>query len=283
MLNSIYFGNSSHNQWEMFHDKYDNTFVGNTFIRQKIRFGKNVPRTFSKNMEAEYVTNWYLPFNTFISNSNKNMNISLMHHENDSSYDDDICFVTFDNNFTIIKYDTECAIIQTYHNKKLYSGLALRYKMPKAGDTLATFIVRNNSDGIFQEYAIMAISDDGLVGYSVRDIPRNANKEYFIAWKRSNEKGVHFKMNPSTIITETVLVVEGNSAINNLKDFNVITIKSDDEEEIIKGLELLPERTRALTVVDGIRIPLSTIIDKKLLYLFNLDSKTGNIKCVKSN
>ena len=81
MLYSVILGNLENseinNNWTLANDDYNNTFITNVSIRQKIRLGKNVEKKLNEIKNNSQNTAIYkIAKNTFLSNNNKNMNLS---------------------------------------------------------------------------------------------------------------------------------------------------------------------------------------------------------------
>jgi hypothetical protein len=218
------------------------------------------------------------------------MNMTIMNYKaSDSSIDDSITYVTFTNKYTVVKYETDYNICQTFSKSGIYQGCALKHKTLSAGTNLATFYCRDVNNKKFVKINIIAVSDDGIIGYSITDIPRNENKPYFSSWKRSNEKGVRIRMSASGLMTSTVITSPKTEELANFLTSNVnnpivIAVDPDSESDISDKLNgLSKNRVRAVTVIDGIKIPFDVLKREQILYIFDIDSKTNECKCVKSN
>lgn len=172
MLFSVIIGNQQKvaNDWEVRKDEFEQSYIHNDSIRQRIRLGKNVPKHLTVDyscanvaafkfedepeeaLDATYadVRAYKIANKTFISNNNKNMNLALINFYSkdkavmEAHKEDHIMFVTMVNdNYELVDYFAYegVDIIQTYRKKGLYQGCVVSFKeAPEEGDLLRLYV-----------------------------------------------------------------------------------------------------------------------------------------------
>ena len=315
MLSNVIFGNQNdvNHKWETITDNYGNAFIVNESISQKIRLGSRVEPKLEKIADSPRAVTYAIPENIFISNNNKNMNVSFMNYwtkneeEAEERHDDNIVYITIMNaDYKLINYDTKYNIVQTYKKKGLYNGLAIvvpeepenEDEETKSRRTVFTMQAKDLKLNKFVTVSV-DIEADGTVStiqYPIED--RKLLNETRSNFKKLGDKTKSFlvsidKYPTSTFIVPSSKVEDIKKIGEKIPNLNIIEVEenvftgklSPKEKDKYKKLfteKLVNNRIRAITTV-GLRIPHDFCKEYKILYLFNYDTKTDTIKCIKSN
>lgn len=308
MLISMILGNDINglnNEWNLTTDTYGITFIANESIRQRIRLGKNVKKVLKKVCDENNIAAYTLPTSTFLSNNNKNMNLSLMNfwsqdpEVKENHVDDSILYITFMNkDYKMIEYTTACEVLQTYRKKGEYQGLALVFK--HAEGVIFTMKAQNLNDKSFEDI-VVSLDENGnmSVAYDTiedkHEIGRLVNK-----MKKFGPKVPHFVMDVDKFPTNTFIIDEKYvndvaDLLNDIPNAQIITLiggsaafaddLTDEEKASVDALmkkHIVDERVRAVTTI-GVRLPKTFCKTYNILYLFNYDIENNKITCVRSN
>ena len=306
MLYSILIGGntSATNDWILTNDNYDNTFISNTSIRQRIKLGKNVKKTLSDchsfhEVDEDSVTPVYsyteykLPERIFISNNNKNMNLNLLNFFStekdvmDNHVDDDIAYITLSPDLIVVRYENfSNKIVQTYHGKD-YKGIAVKFSS-EINLCIMSITVKDVNTNTFKNISVF-INNEHNLEVSITPITCEAYLKDINEMK-INPKGTYFvldlkeEMPTYTYITNTKCEEYLLEALNmrGVEKYNIITIGRDGfrDKDLFKG-ELVDQRIRAVTSV-GVKLNPSFLKENNILYVFNYDIRNDEIKCIKS-
>ena len=316
------------NEWQITGDKYKNTFFSNADIRQKIRLGKNVNPliqsvavTRMHGIETDAndveVVEYESPCSVFLSNNNKNMNLSLMNFwskdkEVMEQHDDDvILYLTVANNAMRVLDIDNCGnkIIQTYRQKGTdqgYQGCVLTFKEP--GDVIK-LVVQKATDGLFipdheEFYRIEIIfnpsSSNCKIDCDVKKITGKHQAKFVkLSKKYVDGHAVPFKIAalPGELLTSTYIVdkelvpeVEAYLKESKLPFYNIIPATQEEIDDLTGDIadvlttQVVDARVRAITAI-GINLSFEFCREYRILYLFNMnmDDETKQLKCIKSN
>lgn len=297
--------NSINNEWKLSTDAYNNTFIANESIRQRIRLGKNVKKTLEKVCEAEHVAAYKLPESTFLSNNNKNMNLSLMNfwsqdHEVKANHlDDNILYITFMNkDYKMIEYSTGYEVLQTYRKKGEYQGLAIVFKT--AEGRIFTMKAQDLRDKTFVEITVDVDSEGNMTANYTTIEDKHEIGNLVNKLKKFGPRVPHFVMDVDKLPTNTFIIDDGyadavKDLLNDIPNAQVISLiggseafsedRTDEEKKSVDELmkkHIVDERVRAITTI-GVRLPKTFCRTYNILYLFNYDMETNRITCVRSN
>ena len=239
MLANIIFGDHAcvSHEWTVVSDKYGNAFLTNESIGQKIRLGQKVEPKLEKCESQNRVVTYNIPENIFISNNNKNMNVSIFNYwdkdkdnsekntteekkieatDNESEEeveerrDDDILYITLMNaNYKLLSYQTNCPIVQTYKKRDVFNGLAIvvdKNVEHYNSHNIFTMNVRDLKNKNFVTIAV-DVSKHGKVNtfvYPIED--RNVVKTCKELYKKLGEKTMSFTINCGKFPTATFIV-----------------------------------------------------------------------------
>lgn len=307
------------NNWKVDSDKYGNAFILNESIRQKIKIGKNVTDKLDLIDEVKseltadlgassYAASCYdIAEHTFISNNNKNMNLSLMNFVsksevlNEQHCDDNILYITISNDmYTLIKYDNmDNEIVQTYRKSKKYQGCAITFKYYDCN--LFSMYCKNKEIDKFVELRVSVDKAGKVCVKETEIIDKNILKGLKKQCERS-ENGRHFKVTAesgklltSTYVIDSEYVEQVTELVKDIPNSNIIVIEGgsdafrddwDDEhkEALDKALTqgIVDNRVRAITCI-GLTIPYEYYKKYSLIYVFNYNMETSQLSCVKSN
>lgn len=336
MLFSVIVGNQQKvgNEWEVRKDEYENSYVHNDSIRQRIRLGKNVPKHLNVDYscanviafhfddeeataaDAQYadVKAYKVASKTFISNNNKNMNLALLNFYSkdkevmEAHKDDNIIYLTMvTDNYQLIDYIAaeDVEIIQTYRKKALYQGCVITFKdgteLPENGEVIYLYV----KDLVKNRYVAIRISiveiGEGKVRLTVNK--EGINKDYLKTLIKTHKKlesmkrQMQFKIQvPAGKLLTRVYISDADAAdelqeILNEKEISNYTIipmsKNDDytKDPVLKGQfdqEIAKERVRAVTTYKT-TLPRTFCKDYNIMYLFDYDKESDQLKCLKSN
>lgn len=312
MLYSVIIGDGNSgltNDWTLSNDSYDNTFISNESIRQRIRLGKKVNKKLDNVYSDEKSAAYEIATNTFLSNNNKNMNLSLMNfwtqnpEVNANHIDDNILYITFLNkDYRMIEYKVyNREVIQTYRNRGEYQGLAITFKALDTFDVVMfTMLAKDLKNNNFVEINV-SIDENGKIKTTYDEIvnPDVINDCKF-RLKKLGTRFHHFMMDVDGFPTNTFII--DNKYAEKIKDLliavpnaQVISLIggsaafdddiTDEEKESVREILqacIVDQRVRAITTV-GIRLPKTFCKTYNILYHFNYDIKNNKLTCVKSN
>jgi hypothetical protein len=324
MLLSCILGDQSKvsNDWEIITDEYENVFIANDSIRQRIRLGKKVADTLNKVYSSantagyEMISGYEIAQNIVFSNNNKNMNLSLLgfwsknRNEKKNHVDKHIVYVTLvSKNYLLLGYDEkDNRIIQTYRKldkndpDATLQGCGIEYNA--FGTDVISLRVWDISAN---RYALITISTDEegkLLINKDYDLDKSEFKEMKNIRKNLGKRLVHFKITckKGYLPTSTYIVnglVEGlaekvQELTADVPNAQIIvlpagdtTFKDGTEEEIAAINDmfdeaLLQNRIKAVTLI-GVSLPPDYCRKYKLLYQFRFNENTERIECIRSN
>jgi len=293
------------NEWNMVTDSYGNAFISNESIRQRIRLGKNVKKVLDKVYENNGVVGYNMANTTFLSNNNKNMNLSLMNFWSKdpevkaNHKDDNVLYITFLNkDYKMIEYSTGYEVIQTYRKKDEYQGLAVVFKdcqniifkmkaLKLETNEFVEIIVSGDENFIISSQC-STITDKRLINILKGKMKKLGN--------RVN----HFVMDVDRFPTNTFIIDDKyaeqmESLLSTIPNAHIISLiggsaafaeeRTEDEKAAINALmqsQIVDERVRAVTTI-GVKLPKTFCRTYNILYLFNYDIENNRITCVKSN
>lgn len=308
MLISMILGNNIdglNNDWNLTTDTYGNTFIVNDSIRQRIRLGKNVKKVLNKICDSNNIAAYTLPTSTFLSNNNKNMNLSLMNfwsQDNEvkaNHVDDNILYITFPNkDFKMVEYHTDYKVLQTYRKKGEYQGLGIVFT--HADGVLFTMKAQDLNDKTMVEI-VVTLDENGNMDVNYNTIEDKKEVGRLIGkMKKFGPRVPHFVMSVDKLPTNTFIIDDDYSdavkeLLNDIPNAQVISLiggteafsedRTDEENNAVDELmkkHIVDERVRAVTAI-GVRLPKTFCRTYNILYLFNYDMETGEITCVRSN
>lgn len=309
MLLSIILGDQKTgvtNDWSLTTDSFDNTFISNESIRQRIRLGKKVEKKLETAFSSSNMKGFHIAEKIFFSNNNKNMNLSLMNfwskdkEEMNKHKDEHILYITFLNkNYKMIKYDTKgLDVIQTYRKKDEYQGLAVVIK--ELGEEVFIMYAKDLLMNRFVKISI-TVAEDGKLTTSKsvienKDEISNLKESLKKLGKRNNHFLISLQGIPtSTFIIDSKYKEEIESFAKEVPYANIIVLeagsnsfdenRSEEEKEALDNMfkeSLVDNRVRAITTV-GVKIPYNFFRQYNILYVFNYDIKNNTISCLKSN
>ena len=301
------------NDWTIEHDSYDNRYLANESLRQKIRMGKNTEEKLDRVFSSANMASYEISDNIVFSNSNKNMNLLMLNffskdpEERKNHKDQHILYVTMSiKNYMLTSYELigDGIIVQTYRRKGEFQGCAIQFT-----ELNQELMVIYAKDFEMNRFVKIYVSVDGKgraqvdkLQISDREELKKARKKY-----RNLTKGNrlnHFKMScPDDWLPTSTYIVNGleEGLVDAVKDLTkeihnvsimvlpagdrTFTDGTDEEKEALDNMfkeALIDERVRAVTVV-GARLPYDFCKKYKILYLFAIDDNTGGFVCLKSN
>ena len=301
------------NDWTIEHDSYDNRYLANESLRQKIRMGKNTEEKLDRVFSSANMASYEISDNIVFSNSNKNMNLLMLNffskdpEERKNHKDQHILYVTMSiKNYMLTSYELigDGIIVQTYRRKGEFQGCAIQFT-----ELNQELMVIYAKDFEMNRFVKIYVSVDGegrvqvdKLQISDREELKKARKKY-----RNLTKGNrlnHFKMScPDDWLPTSTYIVNGleEGLVDAVKDLtkeihnvsimvlpagdSTFTDGTDEEKEALDNMfkeALIDERVRAVTVV-GARLPYDFCKKYKILYLFAIDDNTGGFVCLKSN
>lgn len=301
MLLSIVLGNQNEikNDWELVEDRYGNSIIGNSYLKQKIRLGKNVEKKLDKVYSSSNAVAYDIADNTFISNNQSNMNLALIKYWNkdqeliDQFTHDNILYITFSNkSYKLISYDNlGNEIVQTYKKIGEYQGCAFTFKY--FGCNLFRLYAKDLVMNKFVEIVI-SIDENGKVSVvknviEDRDILNKVRNEA----KALNRRFVHFKVSTESgkLLTNTYITTKEHEELvdeitDDITNVNIIVVENVDGKLVTEFgddiSELLRPNSRAITTV-GVDLPKDFCKNYKILYLFDYDVETAKLTCIRSN
>lgn len=304
MINAPY---NVSNGWEIMDDEYNNTYIIHDSTRQKIRIGKNVPKDIKRGINSDNeeikVSRYSIPDNIFVSNNNKNMNLSIMNYWTDdinvrNSYESpNILYITlYNSDYKLISYDdNNHDVIKTYRKSGYNQGCAILFNNSKEDELLFTIYAKRAKDFIKIEFHKDADND---LFTSILVLDGEDKKKIQNEYSKVSRKYVHFKMDfPDGKLATATYIVDpdyAEMAKELIKDIpNACMIVTGTESFYIKGKdkekfnEIMTEqlknaRVKAITSI-GVDVPIEFCKEFGILYLFNYDLETKKLVCLKSN
>jgi hypothetical protein len=343
MILSTILGNQKiiNNDWSIVTDDYGNKFIANDSIRQRIRLGKNVKDELTKVFSSANMAGYELADVTSVdeskvgessgydcakkiifSNSNKNMNLSLINFwsknkkDMNDHEDTNLLYLTLvSSNYKMISYELaqNVQIIQTYRKgitktdkndeqSEAYQGCAIEFS--ENGYELIHIKAKDFKANRFVEL-VVATDETGRVIVNKTIIEDKAEtKNLNTQFGKLKNRMVHFAMTcPAGYLPTSTFIVDGsnedlvddvvkmvepiaNACVLSLpagnSTFNNPTEYTTEAIDQLFTERLLNERIRAVTTV-GIKLPYDFCKKYKILYIFDLNPNTGEIVCVRSN
>lgn len=304
MIYSILVGNQEKIKadFEFKKDDYGNLYFGNIDIRQRIRLNKKMTEDqFSSFHSAAEQKCYHIPRLSFISNNNKNMNLSLLNFyskdkkEMAEKQEDDIVYLTLiDSSYILLDYDArQNEIIQTYHKNNSHRGCVIKLNPnAQAGDEIIYLTARDiKMSRIVGISLIISTEDKRITVYkSVLEEAKEINyyndllekKPYFSKFFRVEpDLG---KLMTSTYITDAKNEKFTMDLVKDIPNANVLVIdpKRIKEFDSMFKESIMNERIKAVTTV-GIKLPNDFCKKYQVSYLFDFDTKFKTLKCLKSN
>ena len=315
MLISTILGNSDavKNEWEISKDQYGTVYIANDDIKQRIRLAKNVEEKLEKISSSANMAEYELPSSVVFSNSNRNMNLSIINFwskdekTREEHEDSNIAYVTLINeNYKLISYELTdgVKIVQTYCRRDLLQGCALLF------DGIDRDIILLRCKDLKQNRfvdIVVAVDENGTP-YTNKFVAEQGSdelKKIKSEFKYVANKFIHFKMTctPGQLPTNT-FIVNGASEelVNDVKDMTkaiknavILTLPAgnasfsdkctEEEAAAVHDMfqqNLVDARVRAITTV-GIRLPRGFYKDYRILYHYDINPDSGEIRCIKSN
>lgn len=311
LLYNIVLGNHSvvPEKWSHIVDEHGNHFIANDSIRQRMRIDKGVdpelypevgelePVWSSSNMQCYHM----LPVRWV--NNNKNMNPLLLMDKNaDENNEQIVIYLTVASNYSILFFNTNHRILQTYHKNNVLQGCAIVLNEEER-DTQKEFIkltVYDNKKEQFSSISIKPSENDKRKILTERKAvsDKNSIKSMNDHMKKFKGRFMGFKIisKPKELLTSTYIVDKKFEEIIRKKTENISNITiypvdakrmKSDEEYISDLVPILKDdidtnRIRSITLC-GVNLSLNIIRDLKLLYVFNYDVKHDVLSCKKSN
>lgn len=237
------------NEWTVESDKYKNTFITNSTIRQRIRLGKHVSNKLKKVYSNAYSTGYKLDNedveevvgevsgyncqnNIIFSNSNKNMNLSIIKfwskdaEEVKNHKDTNILYVTLINKnyklLTYALYGDQPQIIQTYRRSIVsddsssvaYQGCAIEFPSIES-DTPVDILVMTAKDFKLNRYVKITISVDKdyhvLINKSIIEDKKERQKLGAINGKMKKGMVQFYITCPSGYLPTSTFIVNGTN------------------------------------------------------------------------
>lgn len=315
MLISTILGNSDaiENEWEISKDHYGTVYIANDDIKQRIRLAKNVEEKLEKISSSANMVEYELPSSVVFSNSNRNMNLSIINFwskdekKREEHEDSNIAYVTLINeNYKLISYELAegVKIVQTYCRRDLLQGCALLF------DGIDRDIIFLRCKDLKQNRfvdIVVAVDENGTP-YTNKFVAEQGSdelKKIKSEFKYVSNKFIHFKMTctPGQLPTSTFivngasedLVKEVEDMTKAIKNAVILTLPAGNASFSDKCTEieaaavhdmfqqnLVDAKVRAITTV-GIRLPRGFYKDYRILYHYDINPDSGEIRCIKSN
>ena len=298
--------------WKHTIDEHGNHFIAKEDIRQNIRIDGGVdesnypkagdlePTWAAANMQCYHV----LPGTKWINN-NRNMNPMLLATKEPKEEKEQIVvYITVSNNYSIVRFNTNHRILQTYHKKDIFQGCAvvLNNTERNADNRIIAINAYDRKRDQYNQFNIAFMKDDiNKIRIERKSI---TNTNVLETMKTQIEKfsnrymGFKILTKPTELLTRYYVTTEKYKndiikATANINNVRVITIdnlldQSNDSNEFVNKFvseyqkEFETERIRSITQC-GTTIPLEAIKQLKLLYVFNYNMKDNVLSCKKSN
>lgn len=312
VLYNIVLGNQKliPDSWSHITDEHGNHFITKEDIKQRIRIDNRVdpsiypelgelkPEWSTANMQCYNV----LP-NTRWANNNRNMNPLLLMGKKDNNKKSEqiVVYITVNNNYSIVRFNTPHRILQTYHKKNVFQGcvVVLNYDEIDNNNNIITISVYDKKNKQYTEFNIHFIKENkDKVLISRKGIGNPKVLETIKSqFNKFDDRYMGFKIitKPKELLTVTYLTSDKfkDDIVNktkNINNVNIITINQEQIEDpnslntITENLQKIfnESRIRAITQC-GVNLPLDVIRKLKLLYVFNYDVKNDKLSCRKSN
>lgn len=297
--------------WKHTIDAHGNHFITKEDLRQNIRIDGSIeesiypkagdldPVWVAANMQCYHI----LPGTKWINN-NRNMNPMLLAtKEPKEEREQIVVYITVSNNYSIVRFNTNHRILQTYHKKDIFQGCAvvLNNAERTADNRIMNISVYDKKKNQYSQFNISFMKDD----LNKIRIDRKAvtNTKILETMKKQVEKfsnrymGFKIITKPAELLTRYYVTTEKYKndiikATANINNVRVITIDNPAQATDISSFvndfvskyqkEFEIERIRSITQC-GVNIPLDAIKQLKLLYVFNYNIKDNVLSCRKSN
>lgn len=298
------------NNWVKITDEYDNMFIANVSIRQRIRVGKKVAvgeDIFEKLSSASNMAVYKLPDNTLLSNSNTTMNLTLMNESKKQKKKEpmDVVYVTLNNkNYVLLWYDDNGNnIIQTYRSNTNFQGAVV--ELTNTNDETRNVINLYTYNVYTYRYENITVSVNGdSVKVTKEDLKGDDLKKARNIYrdnKSKTKKLVHFKIKlaPNIIPSSTFIVDSTNNELVEIakkiaednKNINILMVPgndiftngTDDEKAAVSKMfeECLLSKNIRCVVTFGITLSREFYKNYKVLYAFAYTN--SGFKCIRSN
>lgn len=298
------------NNWVKMTDEYDNTFITNVSIRQRIRVGKKVAvgeDIVEKLSSASNMAVYKLPDNTLLSNSNTTMNLTLMNESKKQKKKEpmDVVYVTLNNkNYVLLWYDDNGNnIIQTYRSNTNFQGAVV--ELTNTNDETRNVINLYTYNVYTYRYENITVSVNGdSVKVTKEDLKGDDLKKARNIYrdnKSKTKKLVHFKIKlaPNIIPSSTFIVDSTNNELVEIakkiaednKNINILMVPgndiftngTDDEKAAVSKMfeECLLSKNIRCVVTFGITLSREFYKNYKVLYAFAYTN--SEFKCIRSN
>lgn len=298
------------NNWVKITDEYDNMFITNVSIRQRIRVGKKVAvgeDIFEKLSSASNMAVYKLPDNTLLSNSNTTMNLTLMNESKKQKKKEpmDVVYVTLNNkNYVLLWYDDNGNnIIQTYRSNTNFQGAVV--ELTNTNDETRNVINLYTYNVYTYRYENITVSVNGdSVKVTKEDLKGDDLKKARNIYrdnKSKTKKLVHFKIKlaPNIIPSSTFIVDSTNNELVEIakkiaednKNINILMVPgndiftngTDDEKAAVSKMfeECLLSKNIRCVVTFGITLSREFYKNYKVLYAFAYTN--SEFKCIRSN
>lgn len=315
MLFSVILGNQTEidNTWGVETDeRFDVHYVSCPSLHQKIKFGKYITASVEKEYSSANVSAYNIPAETYFSNNNKNMSLVVMKQWKNNGTDinplDQIAYISLmTENYRILDYrlNGNVQIVQTYRKLDKYQGCAIAFnKSILDNSENGELIFIHAKDYSMNRYVTISVVIDKdnkitVEKCAIEDKGEISSLDSFYKKLVKKNGAINFKMTvpEGKLITSTYiaspeysdLADEIASTIPNgrvlvLAEDALTSTYQDDIDELDEFTKemIVDARVRAVTTI-GIRLPKDFCRKNKILYLFDYNTKTKNVTCIKSN
>lgn len=289
--------------WGTFVDDYDNTFINNPSLKQKIKISKNVSDNLICKLSEPDTSCYEIDDIVRFGVSNKNLNLSLIKAKAPKYADENLCyFIIYGWGVKGYKLHGKTKILQTLSGgyKRYHRGCVLSFD--NTDEVLMTVKVQKykNSgidvydlkcvDGIIEFVPHAVSSDDADAVDNWYDVDR-----FYVTTVQGKIPTAAILVNSATT-PPCALVDDVHECVKDVKNAAIVPLPgsgcfeksnfTDEENEAIERAlteALLKERNRAITLVGIKGIPKEFFKKYKISYVFELDINTGYIVNTKSN
>ena len=295
------------NGWNIENDEYNNSYIIHDSTHQKIRMGKTVKKKLEAGIDFEdgdvNITTFEIPDNIFVSNNNKNMNVSIMNYwtgdikEREAYIAPNILYITLYNlNYKLISYDAHNHdVIKTYRKGGYNQGCAIVFNNSNEKEVLFTIYAKKKEDFI----KIEIIKDaDNIVSSNEIYLSGEQKKRINDEYRKVTRKYVHFRMEfpEGKLVTSTYFVdpeytemakelikdISNSCMIITSSDSFFVEGKDKKTFDQVMTEQLKNARVKAITSI-GVDVPYEFCKEYGILYLFKYDLETKKLVCLKSN
>lgn len=302
------------NDWNIKTDEYNNTFIANDSIKQRIQLGKNIEHKIERVHSSANMAGYEIAENVVFSNSNKNMNISLLNfwskdkEDIENHKDQHIIYITLvTKGYKLLDYEVIGAanIVQTYRRKDGFQGCALTFD--ELNQELMVLFVKDYNKN---RYVQITVFVDGEGKVQIDKVLTEADEIVkdlrAVEKKLSKGKMHHFRLTfPKGYLPTATFIVDGSEGTDdkyvnkvkalteNIKNAKILVLPAgdstfesgtDEEKEALDNMfkkYIVDERVRAVTLVNC-KLPYDFCKKYKVLYLFSMD-ENGEVNCIRSN